>query len=119
MESPAPPSRPPACVALVARTHWLVGGIVLVSLGLLRWLTEKFPVEFTARTYFIAGGFAALYCFTGLLVWCGAPTGRFFSRICGLIYLSRPRLGSHLWEIMDSHEFQTHFTGKPPPPPPL
>ena len=90
---------------------------MLASLGLLRWLTEKFPIEFTSGTYFVTGGFAALYCLTGLLVWFGAPTGRFFSRICGLLYLARPRLGSQLWEIMDSAEFKAHFGGKIPPPP--
>jgi hypothetical protein len=40
------------------------------------------------------------------------------SRICGLLYLARPRLGSDLWQIMDSAEYQAHF-GVPIPPPPL
>jgi hypothetical protein len=117
MDSPAPSSRPPPCVAFVARTHWLVGGIMLASLGFLRWLTEKFPIEFTPRTYFTTGGIAVLYCLTGFLVWFGAPTGRFFSRVCGLLYLARPQLGSRLWEIMDSAEFKAHFGVKSPPPP--
>ncbi|MEO5959473.1 MAG: hypothetical protein ABIZ49_03220, partial [Opitutaceae bacterium] len=57
----------------------------------------------------ITGGLAALYLFAGTLVWFGAPLGRFFSRVCALLYLSRPRLGSFLWEVMDSDEFKAHF----------
>ena len=111
--------RPPDCVALVARTHWVVGGAVLVSVGLLRWIVEKFPVEFSARTYAITGGLAALYGLTGALVWFGAPGGRLLSRGCSLLYLARPSFGSPLWEIMDSAEFKAHFTGGPAEPPPL
>lgn len=117
METPPPNSRPPACVALVARTHWVVAGVILVSIGLLRWIVEKYPVEFTVRTYAITGGLAALYGLTGALVWFGVPGGRFLSRVCSLIYLARPNLGSHLWEIMNSAEFKTHFGVKVPPPP--
>ena len=80
---------------------------------------EKFPFEFSVRTYAITGGLAALYGLAGSLVWFGAPGGRFFSRVCGLLYLARPKLGSLLWQIMDSAEFQSHFTGRPPEPPPL
>jgi len=117
MESPAPPSRPPACVALVARTHWVVAGVILVSIGLLRWITEKFPVEFSTRTYTVAGGLAVFYALAGILVWFGVPPGRLLSRICSLLYLARPSLGSHLWEIMDDAEFQSHFGVKISPPP--
>ena len=106
-------------VALVARTHFLVGVVALVSVAILRQFTRDLPYfEFGLRTYAIAIGIGALYCVTGALVWFGAPTGRFFSRVCGLIYLARPRLGSYLWEIMDSAEFKAHF-GIPIPPPPL
>ena len=101
--------RPPDCVALVARTHWVVGGVILASIGLLRWIVEKFPVEFSTRTYAITGGLAALYGLAGTLVWFGAPGGRLLSRVCGLLYLARPSLGSRLWEIMDSDEFKAHF----------
>ena len=118
MENPAPPSRPPACVVLVARTHWVVGSVILLSIGLLRWIIENYPVEFGARTYAITGGLAALYGLAGTLVWLGAPGGRLLSRVCGLLYLARPRLGSDLWQIMDSAEFKAHF-GVPIPPPPL
>ena len=109
--------RPPACVALVARTHWVVGGVILVSIGLLRWIVEKYPVEFSARTYVITGGLAALYGLAGTLVWFGVPGGRLLSRVCTLLYLARPSLGSHLWEIMDSGEFKAHFGVHVPPPP--
>jgi hypothetical protein len=117
MEMPPQRSGPPACVALVARTHWVVGGVILVSIGLLRWIVEKYPVEFTTRTYAITGALAALYGITGTLVWFGLPGGRFLSRVCSLIYLARPNLGSHLWDIMDSAEFKTHFGVKVPPRP--
>ena len=115
MENSAPPSRPPDCVALVARTHWAVGGSILVSIGLLRWVTAKFPIEFAPRTYVITGGLAVLYGLAGTLVWLGTPVGKFLSRVCGLLYLARPQLGSRLWTMMDSEEFQAHF-GAPRPP---
>ena len=103
--------RPPSCVALVARTHWLVGAVILVSLALLAWVTHRVPrIEFGAATYGIAGGLAALYLLAGTLVWLGAPFGRLLSRICGLLYLPRPQFGSLLWDIMDSPEFKVHFT---------
>ncbi len=111
--------RPPDSVALVARTHWVVAAVILVSIGVVRWIVVKFPVEFTVRTYAITGGLAALYGLAGTLVWFGLPGGRLLSRIGTLLYLARPKLGSHLWSIMDSGEFQSHFTGEPPEPPPL
>src|SRR4051812_45311403 len=83
MENSPPPSHPPACVALVARTHWVVAGVIVVSLALLRGITIKFPIEFTARTYLITGGLAALYGLAGTLVWFGTFGGRLLSRICG------------------------------------
>jgi hypothetical protein len=113
MENPAPPLRRPDCVALVARTHWAVSGSILVSVVLLRWVTAKFPIEFNPRTYVITVGLALLYGLAGTLVWFGAPLGRFLSRVCGLLYLSRPRLGSHLWRVMDSEEYQAHFGARP------
>ena len=110
MEHPVPPSHPPANVALVARTHWAVGGSILGSIVLLRWVVVKFPITFGPRAYLITGALALLYGLAGTLVWFGAPTGRLLSRVCGLLYLSRPQLGSRLWKIMDSEEFQAHFT---------
>lgn len=109
MESPAPPSRPPACVALVARTHWAVSAVILVSMGLLSWAAAKYPITFGPRAYAITGGLVLLYGLGGTLVWFGTPAGRFLSRVCGLLYLARPQLGSRLWQIMDSEEFQAHF----------
>ena len=112
--------RPPPAVTLVARTHGVVGVTALVSVAILWQFTRNLPYfEFGLRTYTIAIGVGVLYCATSGLVWFGVPTGRFFSRVCGLLYLARPRLGSHLWEIMDSAEYRTHFTGERPAPPPL
>ena len=96
-----------------------MGGVILVSIGVVQWIVEKFPVEFSVRTYAITGGLAALYGLAGTLVWFGAPGGRFLSRVCSLLYLARPSLGSLLWQIMDSAEFKAHFTGEPVEPPPL
>jgi hypothetical protein len=119
---PSPTFRqPPPYVALVARTHWLVGATIVAATLVLRWATIKFPIEFSTRTYAITGGLAAIYLLGGTLVWFGAPFGRLLSRVCGLIYLARPRLGSYLWQIMDSPEYQAHFergkssTDHPPP----
>ena len=101
--------RPPDCVAHVARTHWVVTGVILASIGVVQWIVVKFPVAFSPRTYAITFGLAALYGLAGTLVWIGAPLGRFLSRLCGLLYLARPSLGSPLWQIMDSAEYQAHF----------
>lgn len=111
MESAPTRSKPPAGVALVARTHGLVGLTALVSLLLLHLLTRRLPhVEFGTRTYAIAVGIGLGYSITGLMVWFGTPAGRFMSRVCGLLYLARPQFGSHLWRIMDSAEYQNYFT---------
>jgi hypothetical protein len=101
-------------VALVAKTHWLVGGVVLAALVPLYFFTRKLPyVEFGVKTYGTASTFAAVYLVAGTLVWCGAPFGRLLSRICGLLYLARPNFGSYLWEIMSSREYQAHFQRGP------
>ena len=109
--------RPPGIVALVARTHWLVGGVALVAIGSFRWFTRNLPVEFGPHTYLIAFSIAGFYLLGGTLVWFGAPLGRVCSRICGLLYLTRPQMGSRLWEIMDSAEFQAHFAASRRQPP--
>src|ERR1043166_7786939 len=109
MESPAPSSRPPACVALVARTHWAVSAVILISIALFGGTAAKFPITFGPRAYAITGGLALLYGLAGTLVWVGTPAGKFLSRVCSLLYLARPQLGSHLWRIMDSEEFRAHF----------
>jgi hypothetical protein len=102
--------RPPHCVIVVARTHWLVAGVILIATGALHVFTHKLPqIEFEAKTYMIAGGLAALYLLAGILVWFGAPFGPLLSRICALLYLPRPQFGSHIWDIMNSPEFRAHF----------
>ena len=72
------------------------------------------PVEFQAKTYLITLGMGALYALGGTLVWFGLPLGRSVSRVCGLIYLVRPNLGTRLWQIMDSPEFRDHFLRRDP-----
>lgn len=119
MASPSSRQPPPACVAHVARTHWVVAGVILASIGVVQWIVANFPVAFSARTYAITFGLAALYGLAGTLVWFGAPLGRSLSRVCCLLYLARPSLGSHLWQLMDSAEYQAYFEGRPPEPPPL
>jgi hypothetical protein len=101
---------PPKGVALVARTHWMVGGVIVAGIALLHFATRKLPyIEVGSRTYLITGGLALLYLLGGTLVWFGAPFGPLLSRVCGLLYLSRPRLGSFLWETMNTPEFKAHF----------
>lgn len=101
--------RPPPSVVLVARTHWLVTAVVLISTGLLTWAAQELPVEFGVKTYAIVFSIAGFYLLAGILVWFGLPLGRFCSRASCLLYLARPRLGSNLWETMSSPEFQAHF----------
>ena len=102
--------RPPKSVALVARVHWTVGVIIIVSTGLIHWVTHHLPrFEFGPRTFLTAGGLAAAYLLAGTLVWLGAPFGRLLSRVCALLYLPRPQVGSYIWETMDSPEFRAHF----------
>ena len=110
--------RPPDCVVFVARTHWLVSATIALGIVVGHWLGRKLPgVEFGARTYLITGGLGAAYFLAGTLVWFGAPFGRLLSRLCGLLYLARPRLGSHLWETMNTPEFREHFSGQSVAPP--
>ena len=104
---------PPKSVALVARTHGVVGVVIVASVALLHLLTRNLPgIEFGPRTYEVTGALAALYLLAGALVWFGAPGGRLLSRICGLLYLPRPRFGGLLWDIMNSTEYQRHFERK-------
>jgi hypothetical protein len=102
--------RPPQCVAFVARVHWTVGAIVVVSTALVHWATHDLPrIEFGPRTFFTAGGLAAAYLLAGTLVWFGAPFGPLLSRVCALLYLPRPRFGLMIWDTMNSPEFRAHF----------
>jgi hypothetical protein len=110
METPAPRLRPPDSVALVARTHWLVGAVALASVGLLHVLTRDIPrVGFGPRTYAITLGLSVLYLATGTMVWFGTPLGRVCNHVCSLLYLVRPQLGDRIWVIMRSPEFKAHF----------
>ena len=102
--------RPPAAAVFVARTHWLVGAAIFLLVGVLHLFTRHWPVEFGWETYAITLGLGTLYSLAGTLVWLGLPSGRLLSRICGLLYLARPQLGSRLWNVMDSAEYQAHFT---------
>ena len=106
--------RPPPCVLHVARTHWLVGAIILASVGAMHVMTRRLPaIEFGPRTYAITLGLGVLYLLAGTLVWLGAPLGRVISRICSLLYLARPGFGLGLWEAMNLPEFAAHFQRKP------
>ena len=103
-------SAPPKAVALVAKTHWIVGVVIFASIALLHLLTRNLPgIEFGRRTYWVTGGLGVLYLSAGTLVWFGAPLGRLLSRLCGLLYLPRPQFGGRLWDVMNSAEYQTHF----------
>ena len=106
--------RPPGVVVLVARTHWVVGGVMLATVALLSFLVRNMPVVFETKTYVITLGGSTLYLLAGTLVWFGTPFGRVLSKICGLIYLVRPQLGSRLWKIMESPEYQAHFSRTKP-----
>jgi hypothetical protein len=102
--------KPPKAVAIVARTHWVVGVVIAATSAVLLLLTRNLPrIEFGPKTYIITGALAALYLLTGTLVWFGAPFGRLLSRICGLLYLPRPQFGGLLWDLMSSQEFRDHF----------
>ena len=101
---------PPSCVAFVARTHGVVGLVILGSIGLLHLIVRRLPVfEFGPQTYLIAGSLAGLYLVAGALVWFGVPPGRFLSRVCALLYLARQPFGSLVWETMNEPEFKAHF----------
>lgn len=101
--------RPPAPVALVARTHGLVGATILVATGLIAALTWQTPVELGVAMYGTTLGLGGLYLLAGAMVWRGTRGGRFLSKVCGLLYLARPDFGSHLWRLMDSAEYRDHF----------
>jgi hypothetical protein len=113
-------SRPPPGVVLVARTHGIVGGVILASTLLLYAFTRQLPrIEFGLRTYVLCGALAGLYLLAGVLVWRGATLGRTLSRICTLLYLPRPRFGAQIWRAMATPDFQAHFERTKPPPPPF
>ena len=108
-----PGQRPPDCVAWVARTHWLVGGTILVSVLLVYATVSRLPVELGPRLFIVSAGIAATYGLTGTLVWFGHPLGRILSYPCSLLYLPRQQLGLHIFRVMGSAEFRAHFTRRP------
>lgn len=112
--------RPPDAVVFVARTHWLVGAVMLASTLVLHWLVARVPrIEFGPSTYLILGAIASLYLAAGTLVWFGLPVlGPLLSRVCSLLYLPRPNMGTRIWDTMNSPDFKAHFRrskqGSPP-----
>jgi hypothetical protein len=111
MEPPLEPTRrPPDSVAYIARSHWLVGGVALVSIALLHAFTRNLPtVSFDSRMHGIAAAAAVFYLATGTMVWFGTPLGRACSFVCSLLYLVRPQLGDRVWRISRSEEYRAHF----------
>lgn len=103
MRRPSPP------VALVARTHWLVGAAMAGAIALVHGITRDLPIAFSPQAYLVTGSLAALFLATGTLVWWGLPPGRPLSRLCTLFYLIRPGLCFRLWDIMGQPEFREHF----------
>jgi hypothetical protein len=100
---------PPPPVVLVARTHWLVGGAAAAAMAVVHFSTRHLPIAFSPTAYWSAGGFAVAYLVAGSCVWLGIPPGRVLSRVCGLLYLARPRFGSPIWDAMSLPEYRAHF----------
>lgn len=101
--------RPPPPVALVARSHWLVGATAAAAIAVVRLMTRNLPVAFNPLAYWLTGGFAALYLLAGTFVWLGVFPGRVLSRVCALLYLARPSFGSPIWDAMNLPEYRAHF----------
>lgn len=87
----------------------VIGGFMA---GLHILLRDSTVIELSAKTYAITMGLAALYAITGALVWWGAPGGRMLNHVCSVFYFVRPPLGSKIWAIMRSAEFQDHFRSR-------
>jgi hypothetical protein len=108
-DEPAPvASGRPSAVVLVARTHWLVGAIIIGSAVLVYAVTRGL-VSFKPSAAWITFGMGGFYLLAGTMVWFGVPFGRFASQLCTLLYLARPQLGSYIWETMNLPEFKAHF----------
>lgn len=102
--------RPPDSISFLARTHWVMGGVILAFAGALYGLLRDSSVlELSRKTYAITIGMGVLYFVTGVLVWFGAPVGRVLNYVASLLYLARPPLGLRIWKIMRSDEFKAHF----------
>lgn len=109
-------SRPSDPIAFIARTHWLMGGVILFFAAMLYVLLRDSSVlELSRRTYGITLGLGVLYLVAGVLVWFGTPFGRVVNYVASFVYLARPPLGLRIWKIMRSEEYKAHFQRKPAP----
>lgn len=109
--------RPPAAVAFIARTHWLMSAAITGFIAALHAIVrDSSVIELSATTYALALGLAALYALAGALGWLGLPGGRLLNRVCSLFYFIRPPLGVKISDLMRSDEYRAHFTRPPPPP---
>ena len=106
-----PARRPPDGVAALAYYHWVMGGTMLASAGLLDLLTRSSSLlVMSGKGYAIILGLGLLYGLTGTLVWFGLRPGLYLNYGCSLIYLARPRLGLGVWAGMRRPEFKAHFS---------
>jgi hypothetical protein len=104
------PRRPPDCVVVVARHHWLLSAVIFCFVAGVFALTRSWPrIEFGRQSYLIAFGLGFLYLAAGTMVWFGTPAGRLFNYVCSVLYLARPALGLRILRISDSAEFKAHF----------
>ena len=100
-------SRPPI-VVFIARTHALVGVVILASVVILHVVVSRLPrLQVEWETYAVTLGLACLYGLAAAAVWRGWRGAGILSRLCGLIYLVRPGLGDLVWTGMRSPEFRT------------
>lgn len=102
--------RAPESILFIARTHVVMGGVILFfTVMLYALLRDSTVLELSRRTYAITITLSVLYVVTGLLVWRGWPMGRPLNYVLALLYLARPPLGLRIWKIMRSDEFKAHF----------
>lgn len=108
--------RPPATVALIARTHWLMSAAIAGFVAALHFIVrDSSVIELSSTTYALTLGLSALYAVTGALVWWGLPGGRMLDRLCSLFYFIRPPLGAKIADIMRTEEYRAHFARSSPP----
>ncbi|MDO8542517.1 MAG: hypothetical protein Q7S40_18915 [Opitutaceae bacterium] len=102
--------RPPESIAFIARTHWVMGGVIAgFTIGLYGLLHDSTVLELSRKTFTITIALSAMYVVAGLVVWFGTRGGRALNYICSLLYLARPPLGMRIWKIMRSDEYKAHF----------
>src|SRR4051794_35069315 len=99
----------PSPVAVIAKTHWIVGATIAVTTSALFVFARILRVELNSLTFIFSFSLAGLYGLAGALVWLGLPPGRLLSQICSLLYLPRQDFGMHIFRIMRSDEFKAHF----------